>query len=72
MPETNVDAFLEIIDSKGAAIAGESLDKQHPNLLQIANFSFGTEMVHSASTGTASPDAVLRRSLRSSASSSAS
>jgi type VI secretion system secreted protein Hcp len=52
MPETNVDAFLEIIDSKGAAIAGESLDKQHPNLLQIANFSFGTEMAHSASTGT--------------------
>jgi type VI secretion system secreted protein Hcp len=47
-----VDAFLEIVDSNGATIEGESLDAQHKNLLQIRNFSFAIEMPASPDTGT--------------------
>src|SRR5262245_252183 len=47
-----VDAFLEIFDSKGNAIEGESLDKTHSKKLQIRNFAFGVEMKHSAEVGT--------------------
>lgn len=47
-----IDAFLEIIDSSGNAIAGESLDSKHKNLLQIRDFSFGVTMKASVETGT--------------------
>lgn len=48
---SNVDAFLEIVDSAGNAIEGESGDDKHGKLLQISNFGFGVEMTSSASTG---------------------
>ena len=39
-----VDAFLEILDSGGTAIEGESKDSAHEKLLQIRNFEFGVSM----------------------------
>jgi type VI secretion system secreted protein Hcp len=46
-----VDAFLEIHDKNGM-IKGESLDKDHKDMLQIRNFSFGVEATASPATGT--------------------
>lgn len=46
-----VDAFLDMYDSKGSKIEGESFDKHHEKKLQIRNFSFAVEMKHSAETG---------------------
>jgi type VI secretion system secreted protein Hcp len=48
---TNIDAFLLITDQSGD-IKNESIDKNHPGLLQIQNFSFGVELQSSPGTGT--------------------
>jgi type VI secretion system secreted protein Hcp len=47
---SNIDGFLELHDQSGL-VKGESIDDKHKDLLQIANFSFGVEMVSSGSTG---------------------
>lgn len=46
------DSFLELYDSKGKAIEGESIDKQHSKKLQVKSFSFGVEHPVSAGLGT--------------------
>ena len=46
------DAFLELYDSKGKAIEGESIDKQHSKKLQVKSFSFGVEHPVESSLGT--------------------
>ena len=47
-----VDAFLEIKDSGKAVVEGESLDKKHPKLIQIRDYSFSIEQKASSDTGT--------------------
>jgi len=46
-----VDCFLEIKDSSGNAVKGETNDSKHKELLQIRNFAFGVEATASAATG---------------------
>ncbi len=46
----SVDMFLEF--DKSASITGESIDKGHPNTIQIDSFDFGTELPASAEQGT--------------------
>lgn len=46
----SVDMFLEF--DKSASITGESIDKGHPNTIQIDSFSFSTELPASAEQGT--------------------
>ncbi|HEY4328616.1 MAG TPA: type VI secretion system tube protein Hcp [Phycisphaerae bacterium] len=46
------DSFLELYDSKGKAIEGESIDKVHSKKLQVKSYSFGLEHPVEAGLGT--------------------
>jgi len=47
-----MDAFLELYDSKGKLIEGETIDDQHSKKLQVISYSFGVEHEVDASIGT--------------------
>ena len=46
------DSFLELFDSKGKAIEGESIDKTHSKKLQVKSFTFGVEHPVESGLGT--------------------
>jgi type VI secretion system secreted protein Hcp len=49
--QSNIDAFLEIVDQQGK-IKGESKDDTHKEKMQIQNFTFGVELSATPSIGT--------------------
>ena len=46
------DCFLELYDSKGKPIEGESIDKTHSKKLQVKSYNFGVEHPVESGLGT--------------------